>query len=235
MRGPSFAATPASSTSSGSSSKPTRTTPCGPCTMSRRPIGVGRRVKTASARPSRTAAEAMASSRWVGRVMRGFLVRGACGRRWRRAGARPPGSSRGARRAARSRGRRRSAAAARSRARSCRGAISASKAPSSYAASAAGGGRVLGEDLAAAGAMVVHGRRGRHAVEPRAQVLGVLQARVRAQRAQQRVLHDVLGVRVVGEAAGVHEQLGAVGLDQGPERWQGGGRHVRATWQAART
>ena len=81
--------------------------------------------------------------------------------------------------------------------------------------------------------MVVHGRRRGHAVEPRAQVLGVLEPRVGAQRAQQRVLHDVLGVRVAGEAAGVDEQLGAVGLDQGPERGQGGGRHVRATWQAA--
>jgi hypothetical protein len=33
----------------------------------------------------------------------------------------------------------------------------------------------------------------------------------------------------------VSQQLGAVDLDQRPERWQGYGRHVRATWQSART
>ena len=61
------------------------------------------------------------------------------------------------------------------------------------------------------------------------------QARVGAQRAQQRVLQHVLGVRVAGDAAGVDEQLVAVGLDERPERGQGDGAHVPATWQVART
>ena len=47
------------------------------------------------------------------------------------------------------------------------------------------------------------------------------QARIGAQRAQQRVLQDVLGVVVAGEPAGVREQLVAVGLDERPERGQG--------------
>ena len=52
------------------------------------------------------------------------------------------------------------------------------------------------------------------------------QPRVRAQRAQQRVLHDVLGLLVAGEPARVREQLVAVALDEDPERRQ---RHVSRT------
>ena len=48
----------------------------------------------------------------------------------------------------------------------------------------------------------------------------MLQPRVRAQGAQQRVLQHVLGVLVTGHAAGVDEQLVAVGLDEGPEGWE---------------
>ena len=71
--------------------------------------------------------------------------------------------------------------------------------------------------------MVVHRRRGRHAVQPRPQVLGVAQARIGPQGAQQRVLQDVLRVLVTRQPAGVHEQLVAVGFYECPERWQ----HVR--------
>jgi hypothetical protein len=66
-------------------------------------------------------------------------------------------------------------------------------------------------------------RRRGHAVQPRAQVVGVGQLRVRAEGTQQRVLHDVLGVLIPGHAPGVGEQLVAVGLDEGPE---GGELHM---------
>ena len=46
------------------------------------------------------------------------------------------------------------------------------------------------------------------------------QPRIGPQRAQQRVLQDVLGVLVARQAARVDEQLVAVGLDERPERWQ---------------
>ena len=52
------------------------------------------------------------------------------------------------------------------------------------------------------------------------------QPRIGPQRAQQRVLQDVLGVLVAGQPARVDEQLVAVGLDEGPERGQGDGAHV---------
>ena len=56
-------------------------------------------------------------------------------------------------------------------------------------------------------------------------MVGVAQAGIGPQGAQQRVLQDVLGVLVARQPAGVHEQLVAVGLDQRPERWQ----HVHLT------
>jgi hypothetical protein len=51
-------------------------------------------------------------------------------------------------------------------------------------------------------------------------VPGVLQARVRAQRTQERLLEDVLGVLLARQLAGVDEQLVAVGLHERPERGQ---------------
>jgi hypothetical protein len=45
-------------------------------------------------------------------------------------------------------------------------------------------------------------------------VIAVSQARIGPQRAQQRVLQDVLGVVGAGHAAGVGKQLVAVGLDE---------------------
>ena len=51
------------------------------------------------------------------------------------------------------------------------------------------------------------------------------QPRIRAQRAQQRVLHDVFGVLVAGEPPRVREQLVAVGLDE----VQNGGRRRSVT------
>src|SRR4051794_41353313 len=86
MRGPRRAATPASRTSSGSSSKPTRTTPCGPWTISRRPIGVDRRGEKAAARAPRPAAGGVASGRGGGRGMGGVLRLGGGGRGGGRAG-----------------------------------------------------------------------------------------------------------------------------------------------------
>ena len=59
------------------------------------------------------------------------------------------------------------------------------------------------------------------------------QPRIRAQCAQQRVLHDVLGVLVAGEPPRVREQLVAVGLDEAPERGKYDGRHFSTTAPAA--
>jgi hypothetical protein len=56
-------------------------------------------------------------------------------------------------------------------------------------------GRLVGELLpgaAAAGAVMIVGGGGRDPVEPRAEVLGVRQARIGAKRAQERLLQDVL-------------------------------------------
>ena len=78
--------------------------------------------------------------------------------------------------------------------------------------------------------MVERGRRG-HAVEPCAQVVGVAQPRVGAQRAQERVLQHVLAVRVAGEPPRVHEQLGAVRLDERPEGREDDRAHLPSTWQ----
>ena len=50
------------------------------------------------------------------------------------------------------------------------------------------------------------------------------QARIGAQRPQERVLDDVLGVLVAGEPPGMGQQLVAVPLDEAPE---GGQRHAR--------
>ena len=58
------------------------------------------------------------------------------------------------------------------------------------------------------------------------------QLRVSAQRAQQRVLEDVLGALVVGHPARMREQLVAVDLDERPERGQGNRAHVLTTWHA---
>ena len=74
-------------------------------------------------------------------------------------------------------------------------------------------------------AVVVEGGRGGDAVEPRAQVVGVAQPRIGAQRAQQGVLEDVLAVGVAGEPPRVDQQLVAVGLDERPERGQGDRAH----------
>ena len=93
-------------------------------------------------------------------------------------------------------------------------------------------GRLVGQRLAPAEAMEVHRRRRGDAVQPRAQVVGVPQLRVRPQRAQQRVLQDVLAVIVARELAGVDEQLVAVGLDERPER---GKRHAHLTRAAPGT
>ena len=63
-----------------------------------------------------------------------------------------------------------------------------------------GDGRQLGGgELAAARAVGVDRGGGGDAVQPRAQVLGVAQPRIGAQRAQERVLEDVLGVLVAGQ------------------------------------
>ena len=51
-------------------------------------------------------------------------------------------------------------------------------------------------------------------------MIGVAQAGIGPQGAQERVLQDVLGLLVARQAAGVHEQLVAVGLYERPERWQ---------------
>jgi AAA ATPase domain len=100
-------------------------------------------------------------------------------------------------------------------------------------ASGRGSVRLVRDHLAAAGAVQIERRRGRHAVEPRAQVVRVAQPRVGAQRAQQRVLEHVLGGLLVREPAGVGEQLVAVALDQRPERGQGDGcGHAPTTWHA---
>ena len=90
--------------------------------------------------------------------------------------------------------------------------------------------RLVGRHLAPAAPVMVDRGRGRHAVQPRAQMLGVAQPRIGPQGAQQRVLQDVLG-RVAGQPARVREQLVAVGLDEGPERWQ----HTRSNGRAAGT
>ena len=104
-----------------------------------------------------------------------------------------------------------------------------SKAPSSYASRVGCDRRLVRDDLAAAGAVVVHRGRGGHAVQPGAQVVGVAQARIGPQGAQQRVLQDVLRVLVARQPAGVDEQLVAVGLYERPERWQ----HTRCNACAA--
>ena len=61
----------------------------------------------------------------------------------------------------------------------------------------------------------------------------MLQPGVRAERAQQRVLEDVLGVGVAGEPARVDQQLVAMGLHERPERGEEHGAHNHATWQVA--
>ena len=80
--------------------------------------------------------------------------------------------------------------------------------------------RFVGHHFALAGAVVIHRRRGGHAVEPGAQVVGVAQLRIGPQRAQQRVLQDILRGAVARHPARVDEQLVAVGLYERPERWQ---------------
>jgi hypothetical protein len=76
---------------------------------------------------------------------------------------------------------------------------------------------------------------GGHAVQPRAQVVGVTQPRIGAQRAEQRVLQDVLGVLVAGKPSRVDEQLVAVALDEAPERWECDRGHVRRTRRGRKT
>ena len=51
------------------------------------------------------------------------------------------------------------------------------------------------------------------------------QPRIRAQRAQQRVLHDVLGVLVAGEPPRMGEQLVAVALDEDSRTGEVHSRH----------
>jgi hypothetical protein len=94
-----------------------------------------------------------------------------------------------------------------------------------------GGRDLVGRELAAAGAQQIDRRRRGHPVQPRPQVPGVTEPRIRTQRAHERVLHDVLRVLVAGDAAGMHEQLVAVCLDEGPE----GGQHIYGTWHGAGT
>jgi hypothetical protein len=60
-------------------------------------------------------------------------------------------------------------------------------------------------------------------------VLGVTQAGIGAQRAQERIVHHVLGLTVAGQPACVREQLVAVVLDQRPEGGQRDADHLRAT------
>ena len=176
----------------------------------------------ASARPSRTAAAATDSSSDSGRgVMRSSP--GGCGRRSRPAGARRPSSSRAARDAvvvevvdeAQPQGR--AGGLVEGFDQALEGAV---------VVRIEGGlcRRVIGHDLALARAVVIHGRRGGDAVEPGAQVVGVTQLRIGPQRAQQRVLQDVLGL-VARQPARVDQQLVAVGLYERPERWQ----HVLGT------
>ena len=181
------AATPASSASSGSSSKPTRTTPCGPCTMSRRPIGVARRVKTASASPSRDGGGGDGVEQVGGEAHAGIP------RVAERADGGGDALARGLLGAAEARGellvvevvdeaqpQRGPRALVQRGDQRLEGAVV-------VRGLGGGRGRVLREDLAAAAAMVVHGRRGRHAVQPRAEVLGVLAgAGTRAARAAAR-------------------------------------------------
>ena len=166
--------------------------------------------------------------------MRGSPGCGGCGWRSRRAGGRRRRSSRGAPRCRRSRGPRRSAAAARPARSSGSDADQRLERVVVVLGLGDDRGRLVGEHLAAAGAVVVERGRGGHAVQPGAQVVGVAQAGIGAQRAQQRVLQHVLAVGVAGHAAGVDEQLVAVGLHERPERGEGDGAHVPSTWQIAR-
>ena len=160
----------ASDASSGSSSKPTRTMPRSPeTTVAGRRSASGRACRARRRAPSRTASAASESSSGVGQgVMRSS---GACGRRWRRAGARPRASSRAGRRWPRTRGRRRSAAAA----SSARGVGQAAD-QVLEAVDRPPGRRRRGRrgsatgDLAAARAVVVHGGVRGDAVQPRPQV-----------------------------------------------------------------
>jgi hypothetical protein len=89
--------------------------------------------------------------------------------------------------------------------------------------------RVMGI-IAPPRAVVIDRRRGRDAIEPGPEMVSVPQPRIRPQRAQQRVLQDVLrGVR--SEPPRVREQFVAVGLDEGPERWQ----HAHGTRRPRKT
>jgi hypothetical protein len=65
-------------------------------------------------------------------------------------------------------------------------------------------------------------------------MLGVAQPGVGPQRAQQRLLQDVLGLTVPGEPPRVGEQLVAVELHERPERGQGDSGHGGATRGGAR-